>query len=110
MAEVRKGGGAVNYRAIVFNTGTGYFARAKNEYGSKPEYIGQVHLVCGGDPICGRMPPRTARYQFCSNGVSLEMVECDKCKQVLARALIQHGNDILASIKPKQKRTQRATP
>ena len=58
------------------NLRTGYFANV-----NKPQKFTKVHFVdIYNKPICGSKISDKMSYQWCSNGITLEYVECQKCK------------------------------
>jgi len=63
-----------------YRASTGYFARA-TENGHRAKST-KVHLVQGGQGLCGYVPHPTMRFQFCAAFPVLAYVECPKCKQI----------------------------
>lgn len=49
----------------------------------------QVHVVEGGGPICGVYISERAEYQWCTHGVKWDWIECDRCRDVIAKEQIQ---------------------
>ena len=62
---------------IIARYQTGWFAdpNDKNKTATK------VHIVDGGQPICGAQIHIASEFQWCSNGVEPKYVECRQCRK-----------------------------
>ena len=40
-----------------------------------------VHIVLAGKPICGYKPNKKYSFRQCSYGITIDYVECKKCKE-----------------------------
>lgn len=58
---------------------TGYFGRA-TENGHRATHT-RVHIVDGRRALCGYVPHETMIFCWCCEGITLEYVECKKCKE-----------------------------
>jgi hypothetical protein len=66
---------------------TGYFGRATEE--KHKAYHTRVHILDERENcLCRYKPHKTMKFQFCSNGIGLDYVECDKCKDIFLNRCI----------------------
>lgn len=49
----------------------------------------RVHVVVDGKPACGVVLADAQEFQWCARGISLEYVECDRCRKWAAK----HGRN-----------------
>jgi len=40
----------------------------------------KVHIVFNGIPVCGTNVGKNQSFQWCANGIQLDYVECERCK------------------------------
>lgn len=67
---------------------TGYFGNEK-----RPFVRSKVHVVAvGGKPICGVRIGKDSRFHWCSGGINVSYVECNRCLAVIVR---RKSNDLL---------------
>ncbi len=54
----------------------------------------QVHVKTkSGVCLCGYKPHKSFEYQWCSHGITLEYVECSKCRKKAEKILQKHDKE-----------------
>lgn len=91
------------------NYRTGYFADLNTDTERS-----KVHIVNeSGDPICGTNISSIKHFHWTSTGVTLEYVECEKCRKAYeklqATEIHQTSNKPKTKTKTKHKRTSSAS-
>src|SRR3989304_5387785 len=66
---------------------TGYFGRTTEK--RQKALSTKVHIIGNdGRCFCGYRPHKTLQFIWCSNGVVLDYVECDRCKDIFLNKCI----------------------
>jgi hypothetical protein len=73
---------------------TGYFA---NEF-----RVTKVHIVEDNIPICGSKIGKDLNFLWCSNDIAPDYVDCEKCRKVGAKIIIDRMNDLAMKIKSRR--------
>ncbi len=61
----------------------------------------KVHAVDGHQPICGTKMHRDSEYQFCASFIDYRMLECKRCRKIVAEQRAQAEAKALALVKKR---------